>query len=661
MNSTLIRWCLALAFVARAGAVAPSASEDPAVHRPGAASIAAAKKAIAEGKHEQALTPLRLALAADPGSLEVLALFVDACANDADARAFWQHALARAATGPGGTLTLDAASKKHLATDDPRPAQLAVGRAAAVEELVEFARHREKDGASKPEALLVARWARRVALDLARGSPALLAANEEALSPRLGLPDALPSKVVRALELFAGSSIANTRTVEAIEAARILAGLAAQIGFGDDLQGAKPAGVGGLAKSAGELLQKARGQLANADDRPWTVEELRKLDADQAEAFTRAHDSFGRPGVATSPGGLYRIETDCGHATLLGTAETVELHHRRLAGWYGTDPFEGRPGLVRVVSEASGLEAESAPFWWAGGFQGGDTTTIRFSCGGGAPTIEGLGHGLTHELTHRFDGALFPGIPAWLAEGKAVWTGAAFGAASNAKFVEHYASLGTIEAAYVKGYGDPAKLTKLVDGTLDDYRDNYTAGNALYVYLRSRKDAGGRVLFRERLDDFQKKARGPKKGKELFLASFCDGREGRPKTFEEFCADWTPWVAGFYWQARKPWALEFTEDVGGADSPPVLDEPVWVWSKNRAEPRFGQDEAVLAGALFARAEKRADAIAAFVWALAVDGREPAAEDELARLLDAENKQEAAWCLRVEPGLSTGDRKVAPPV
>ena len=45
---------------------------------------------------------------------------------------------------------------------------------------------------------------------------------------------------------------------------------------------------------------------------------------------------------------------------------------------------------------------------------------MRFSIG----TIEGLGHGLTHELTHRFDGALFPGQPTWLVEGKAVWTGA---------------------------------------------------------------------------------------------------------------------------------------------------------------------------------------------------------------------------------------------
>ena len=135
----------------------------------------------------------------------------------------------------------------------------------------------------------------------------------------------------------------------------------------------------------------------------------------------------------------------------------------------------------------------------AGGFQAGERTTIRFSFG----TVPGMGRTLTHELTHRFDGALYPGLPAWLAEGKAVWTGGAYGASTAPEFVETYASIGTIEGAFVKGYGDPTKLAKLIDGTIDDYRDNYVAGNALYVYLRSRKDASGRLLFRDALRVFQ--------------------------------------------------------------------------------------------------------------------------------------------------------------
>ena len=143
------------------------------------------------------------------------------------------------------------------------------------------------------------------------------------------------------------------------------------------------------------------------------------------------------------------------------------------------------------MPEASGLESEGAPFWWAAGFQGGDTTTVRFSCG----TIEGLGHLLTHELTHRFDGAIYPGIPSWLAEGKAVWTGGAYGKAEDETFVDAWADVGAIEAAFLKGYGDLGKFTKLISGTLDDYRDNYTAGFALYVYLTTRKPQGTMAVF----------------------------------------------------------------------------------------------------------------------------------------------------------------------
>ncbi len=655
---------LALALCAQSRLVhaEPSARQQPGAAQPAAkvdraaAPLAAAKKALAEGRKDAALVSLAIALSSDPASIEALKLYVEANAGDDDARTFWQHTLARATLGPKGTLSLDANATKRLNTGDARPVQLSLARAAAVEELVRFAREREKEGSSRPESLLVARWARRVALDLASRSSALLAANANELSPRLSLPESLPTKAVRALEAFANSALANSRTRTAVEAARILAGLAQQEGW-DDLQGPRPAGLGSLEKSSAEILRKARTQLASHSDQPWTIDELLALDPEQAEAFTRAHDSFGSPGVAVSPQGWYRIETDCGYATLLGTAQTIEKHHQRLARWYGTDPFVNRPGLVRIVPEATGLEAEGAPFWWAGGFQGGDTTTLRFSCG---ESIDGLGHGLTHELTHRFDGALFPGSPAWLMEGKAVWTGGAFGASGMESFVENYASLGTIENAYVKGYGDPEKLTKLIDGTIDDYRDNYVAGNALYVYLRSRKSPGGRVLFREQLLEFQKRARGPKKGKELFTSCFCDGREERPKTFEAFCADWTPWVAGFYWQDRKPWALEFTEDVGPQDYTSVLDEPVWGWSRNRAEPRFGQEQAVIAARLLLASGQRADAITALVWALAVDGRRPDDELVLANALTQESKADAAWCLRAELGFPHGERPGAPP-
>ncbi len=410
-------------------------------------------------------------------------------------------------------------------------------------------------------------------------------------------------------------------------------------------------------KSANEVLARARAAWEKKADKVWSIEELEALSPEEREAFTRRFGVAGNPASALSPRAWYKVESDCGHATLLGTAKTIEWHHQRLANWYGKDPFVGRPGLARIVPEAGELEAAGAPFWWAGGFQGGDTTTLRFSCGG---TIEGLGHGLTHELTHRFDGAVFPGLPAWLMEGKAVWTGGAYGKADATEFVDNYASAGSILGAYIKGYAAPENLTKLIDGTIADYRDNYSAGHALFVYLRSRKDEGGHYLYRDLLQEFQQRARGPKKGIELFASVFFDGKQGRAAKLEGFCADWGPWLGGFYWFDLKPWAKELTEDVGGAASPEVIEDPVWGWYRSRAEPRFGQGQAERAGDLLRAAGQRADAIAAYLWALGAGGRIPLVEGELAEELDQEGRKDSAWCLRNALGFPFGSRSGTPP-
>ena len=78
--------------------------------------------------------------------------------------------------------------------------------------------------------------------------------------------------------------------------------------------------------------------------------------------------------------------------------ETVEDHHRRLAAWNGVDPFVDGRGIVRVEPGYDGVETNGVPYWWAAGFQRGDLTVLRFAWG----SIEGLGHTLTHELTHGF-------------------------------------------------------------------------------------------------------------------------------------------------------------------------------------------------------------------------------------------------------------------
>jgi len=599
---------------------------------------------------------VREALSQDPLSHEAWRLAVDASGNDADARHYWLLQWARAALLPGRSTSLDPGGKALFQGAAAQWMPLTQGFGAAIEELQKLAREKERDGAQRSDSLLVAWWARRLARDLASSSPGLLAALEAELQPGLSVADALPLKTIKALEGLCQQGISSSNPKLAVEAARILAGLGRQSAM-EDRQGPLPQGLGNLEGKAGDLLARARGLLESREEAPWTIDELLRLDGDEIEAFTRMYASYGRPAVTHSPRSWYRVETDCGHGTLLGTAQTIELHHERLARWYGKDPFVGRQGLVRIVSEATGLESEGAPFWWVGGFQGGDTTVMRLSCPG--PTIEGLGHGLTHELTHRFDGAIFPGIPAWLAEGKAVWTGGAYGDSEQMEFVDRYASTGAMIDALNKGYGGVERLRQLIRGEIDDYRDNYTAGHALYVYLRSNKGSGDQPRFRELLESFQQRAGGAKDLVELFEGLFCDGKAGRPDKLEKFAEEWGAWLVGFSWWDPKPWAKDYVGGVEGKGSPELFDEPLWGWSRHRAEPRFGQGQALLAGALLAQQGKRSEAVGAWIWALSVDGRWPKIEAELARTLDAEGRKDAAWCLRMSLNGARGERSGAP--
>jgi hypothetical protein len=308
------------------------------------------------------------------------------------------------------------------------------------------------------------------------------------------------------------------------------------------------------------------------------------------------------------------------------------------------------------VHEACDLEAEGAPHFWVGGFQSGDVTVGRLACS----TIEGFGHLLTHELTHRFDGAIYPGEPAWLAEGKAVWTGAAYGNSTDESFVENHASFGTVEAAFIKGYGSSDKLEKLVSGTIEDYRDNYVAGYALYLYLQTWKE-NERPLYRERLQAFMESGRTSKlEPKERFVAHFCDGKAGRPAKLEEFAARFGEYISGFYWKTPKPWTSAYTQEVpGGAAGGWVYDEPTWTWARERVEPYFGQEQAYRAGELLLELDKKSEGARALVWALASDGMSPGVEEELADVLDAPAQKAAAWVLEREASFPHASKTVAP--
>lgn len=602
--------------------------------------LEAGRRALEAGKREEALHHFLNALPYAPDSAEILQLLLATASEDPDARALWSHAWYTAQGDEAGKAKPDRDARGVLVEDDGAPAKLAAQRAAAVGELIAYARKRSKKGGKSPGELLVGNWARRAALDLVRGAPALFEAHRDELRPAMEAPRGFDGPTLRALERAMKRALDNRETGDAVLLARCLQGFVAQSRF-DDLQGEEPPSLDRYAEAASVGLARAREQFLLAGEEPWTLEQLEWLTEEEGEAFTRAHDSFANPGVGTSPRGWYRVETDCGYETLLGVVRTIELHHERLAFWYEQDPFEGKPGIARIVPEAHGLEAEGSPHWWAGGFQGGNVTTLRFSCG----TIEGLGHGITHELTHRFDGAIYPGQPAWLSEGKAVWTGAAYGHSTDGEFVEMHALFGTVERAFVQGYGNLEKLTKLIDGTFEDYRDTYFAGYALYLYLNSWEEEGSRI-YRDRLQRFMENAsKGANDREAQFVEHFCDGKEGRPADLEEFGARFGKYISGFYWKDRQPWTDIYTREVPTQPSDGwVYDEPTWTWSRARAEPCFGQDQAREAGLLLLEKGRPEDAIHAMVWGLCVDGRTPLAEGILAPVLRDAKQHDAAWIL-----------------
>lgn len=602
--------------------------------------LALAERALDGGRVDEACSQFQMALAFNPHSSAIVQKLLQVTAGDSEAQTLWSHAWYGTAADAEGHARPSRDQKSCLAPNDPLPSRIALARADAVSELVSFAAKCQVRGNHSPEDLLVAWWARRLALELSTFSSALEQGPCSELEPVLRLPPNFHAPVIAALQRVMKQGLSNKRIDQAVRAARCLRGLGVQAGF-KDLKGPRPKGMKAMLQSAVSGLARARSMMDSRIGEPWTVEALDWLYREEGEAFTRDHSSFSEPGVAVSPEARYRIETDCGFETLHGVARTVEHHHNRLKNWFGVDPFLRRQGVIRIVPEAHGLESEGAPFWWAGGFQSGDLTVVRMSCG----TIEGLGRGLTHELTHRFDGAVYPGMPAWLMEGRAVWTGAAYGTHRCKEFVPKHVSFGTMESAYLKGYGGKNKLLPLIDGSLEEYRDNYVAGYALYVYLAFWED-DGRPLYADRLEAFMKGARkGAKNRKAWFLSHFADGKQGRPGGIDAFAAAFHEFLRGFYWKTRQPWTDRFKRNVpGGGDSGFVYDEPTWTWSRVRAEPFFGQDHAREAGKLFLDLGRDKEGIRALVWALAVDGRTPEVEKLLSDTLKRKERNDAAWVM-----------------
>ena len=618
-------------------------------------------EALAAKKHAEAYQHFLFALARRPDPAPVARLLLENAAADADARALWAHDWIAFAADERGRLTLNAKDLALLPAEDPWPAALALARAAAVKDLITF---RDRHARSRKAGdATVAEWCEDLARQLARNAPALRKEIAGQASPQLDADRATQHATVDALRKLARAAAATGDDETALRAGRALAGLADQAAnFEEKSGGPPPPDLSDASADAGDAIRRARATL-EGEVRVWTIEELETMDESEARAFTLEHASFANPGVTWSPQNWYRIETGCGHGTLLGTATSVEDHHLRLVNWYGQDPFIGRPGVVRIVNESFGLEMEGAPFWWVGGFQGGDVTTVKFTIG----TIPGLGRLLTHELTHRFDGAIYPGIPSWLAEGRAVWTGGSYGAVVDRQFVEDHVDWGAMGGTLNLGYGNPDKLLELLEGSIEEYRDNYTVGYALWVYLRSWSgpEEGGQPLYAGLIEDYMKACgRSRKNPADLFLSIFADGKNGRPNELEAFTEDFVMFLRGFYWKEPAPWTKRYNnEPMVGESGAVIYDEPTWTWQRDRAEPWFGQDHARVAAELLAEQGKEEEAARAFHWSLAVDETPDAALEAFAAALAGMKHTSAAWCLQrwlrfdsprrraVEPGLA----------
>jgi len=597
-----------------------------------------ARRDLDSGNADAAYRVLLQALLHRPDDPAVLAMLIEVAGDDLEAKILWAHRYAAAVTPANGAFRPPPSLRKHLPPGDPRVASVIAARARAAADLAAFAK---KLKGRRRSDRLIGRWVAAMAREILRDAP-LLSARHAAVVNRAAayrMPDPVP--IVNALAAKMTHAMAREDFDFALRAARCLNGLSTQAKL-PRLEGPRPSSLG-RARQGAEAMRTIRRRVARREDEPTTLQALEALSPAERRAYTTRHATMGNPGVCWSPRRRYRIETSCGIETLLEAARSVEHHHARLAAWFGGDPFVERPGVIRIVPEAEGLEDEGAPFWWVGGFQCGDETTVRVAW----DTPDGLGRLLTHELTHRFDGHFHRGIPAWLAEGRAVWTQNAYTHTEARKFVEPHARIGTVERALLHGYGGEANLKKLIDGTLADYRDNYFAGYALYVYLSS-WETNGKPLYASPLKAFTRSF-GQRRGRPLrkFEKCFCTGKMGRPKDFTAFTKAFATFLDGFYWQDRKPWTERYNTVRRRGQGELFADWPTWTRLRTRAEPWFGEAQAHTAGALLLEAGNRAMAAAAWCWAMDVDEWMPSRAYALATLLDRLGERDGAWAVRAE--------------
>lgn len=595
--------------------------------------IAAARETAAAGRGPDAIRQLEVLHTRFPADPAVVEALIDL--TDGERQAEWAHRHASLRTTSRGAYRPSGAVRRRLGNDDPHPAAIARARAAAADEVTRWLRRTAKNHAS---ARLLARWTSALVARLTTDAPALAAEFGDVLNPMAapGLDHVDP--VVKPMMRVTAKAASSGDLDFAIRTALTLRGLAAQAAL-PALVGPRPPPLKRAARAA-RRVDELRERVVSNESAWTTIAALEGMTPEERVQFSARHASPGNPAVCWSRSRRFRIETTCGAETLLLAARTIEYHHARLVRWFGEDPFEKEVGLVRIVPEYEHLESEGLHYWWAWGFQRAHQTVLRVAWA----TPAALGRSLTHELTHRFDQHFTPRMPAWLCEGRAVWTSHAFQRTTAKRFATIHAHPDPIDRAYRRYFGYEEELTTLIEGELADPRDNYSAGYALFVYLRFHTK-NGRAVFADALDRYMRSFGKRVPPLRRFTRYFCDGKDGRPRGLRGFANRFGEWLSGFHWFDRKPWTKRFDTIQPAWEGDIVFDPATWSRRPRRAEPLFGEGHARTAARLLREAEDVAGAAEAARWALEVDNWTAETARETVELLRRVGDDTGAWVVQ----------------
>jgi len=622
-------------------AAGPALRAGPAEEAPAAAEVerlrTLAQRFVERGRSGDAERQLVEALSLQPGSTAVLADLLALAEDRPDDLWLWAYHAAGRAADERGRVTL---------SDFPREARRALRAAGGYASDRARAMGRLAAAAGRSREPAEVRFLLRLARVLSADAPALRAAHaaEFAEAVRKTAPD--PQDLLRAL-----ARGLDAEGPERVRAAAILRALCTQAKRREE----DVHGIDDLAARAARVLDGARGAVE-----PMTVAELRAIPPADRPAWEEAHADWSNPTVVVTPNGRYRVESVCGVRTTLVVAADIEHQHARLAAWFGRDPFEKQQGVVRVVPSRAELESEGAPYWWASGFQTGPVTAIQAH----ATNRGAIASLLTHELTHRFDGRVYPLLPGWLVEGRAVHTAACSAWVRAPKLDEALVSFGSIAKAWDDGYWSADALKKLIAGEPEDYRHNYSAGYALWVYLTRRRAGAYGPKVEPYLESFRDQPGLPPLRR--FRRFLLDGGGGRARTFDAFAEGFARFVTDARTLGEADWEKEWREAarvarktamtaqaqaVASADgtelaSPfdgEILDRSNWGRRRDAGdEPAFGEDHAWAAGLWFERNGHPDEAAVAFAWARRVDELTAAQRRHVAEFHRARGESGTAW-------------------